>query len=327
MSYLAEALKHGQRPSSTAKDPEERKLGNALTRYANKSHDTHDPVFAKKIRELRPDWFRRTPDLRKEQLFKLAKEGGKRPNSNAKDPEERKLGRALTRYTNKSDAYDPVFLSKIRELRPDWFENTADTKKEKLFKLAKSGGKRPRNTAKNPEERKLGNALSKYTSKSQLTYDPIFDKKIRELRPDWFPADLKRKELLELAKSGSKRPNSIAKNQKERKLGRALTSYTCKSSGSHDPVFDKKIHRLRPDWFINTANLNKEELLKLAKSGAKRPSCTAEDQKERKLGKALSSYMSKSHGSYDPIFDKKIQELRPDWFINTANLRKEELLD
>ena len=58
-------------------------------------------------------------------------------------------------------------------LRPDWFINTADLRKEELLKLAKSGGKRPRNRAKNPEERKLGQALISYTSKKKICRDQI----------------------------------------------------------------------------------------------------------------------------------------------------------
>jgi len=74
--------------------------------------------------------------------------------------------------------------------------------------------------------------------------------------------------LTEALKHG-RRPSTASKNPEERKLGRALVNYTCKGSGSHDPVFDKKIHRLRPDWFENTADIKKKKLLELARTGAK----------------------------------------------------------
>ena len=111
---------------------------------------------------------------------------GRRPSSIANDPKERQLGKALINYTGKSKTYDPVFDKEIRGLRPDWFENTTIKKKEKLLKLAKSGGKRPSTYANDPKERQLGQALSSYTCKTKTTYDPVFDKKIRGLRPDWF---------------------------------------------------------------------------------------------------------------------------------------------
>ena len=46
--------------------------------------------------------------------------------------------------------------------------------------------------AKNGEDRptrrgtKIGTSLTSYTTKSSLAYDPVFDKTIRTLRPDWF---------------------------------------------------------------------------------------------------------------------------------------------
>ena len=47
-----------------------------------------------------------------------------------------------------------------------------------------------------------------------------------------------------MAKNGEPRPG-----QNTNRLGRILTSYTCKSSESYDSVFDKIIRKLRPDWF------------------------------------------------------------------------------
>ena len=68
-----------------------------------------------------------------------------------------------------------------RRHRPDWFEDTAQTKKYQLIEMAKNGEKRP--TKKNCS---LGGALVNYTYTKSCSYDPIFDQYIRELRPDWF---------------------------------------------------------------------------------------------------------------------------------------------
>jgi len=50
------------------------------------------------------------------------------------------------------------------------------TKKKQLLKLARSGAKRPGS--------QLGPALARYCA--EPVYDPVFDKKMRELAPDWF---------------------------------------------------------------------------------------------------------------------------------------------
>jgi len=239
MSYLAKALKHGRRPSNTAKDEEEKRLGSALSHYTNKSQCTYDSVFDKKIRELRPGWFENTADINKKKLLKLAKSSTKRPLNGG-------LDNALIRYTYESQAvYDLVFAEKIRKLRPDWFENTADINKKKLLELAKSGAKRPSSRAKDMRERKLGQALCYYT-------DSVFAEKIRKLRPDWFEntADKRKEKLLEIATiPGSKRPSKNSRDMRERKFGNSLSSYTNGSSDCYDPIFDKEIRKLRPDWF------------------------------------------------------------------------------
>ena len=237
---------------------------------------------------------------------------GRRPNANSKNANERRLGTVLINYT-RPGTHDPVFDAKVRGLRPDWFANTADTKKEKLLKLAKTGAKRP------SKKTQLGTALGRYTNKSSQCYDPVFDKEIIGLRPDWFEntADKNKKKLLELARSGTDRPNHRSDSSTaERRLDSSLHSYIHKSSDCYDPIFDEEIHKLRPDWFMKQSDKIKNELLELAKSGAKRPSQNSKDETTKKLGRALCRYI----GIYrDPVFDKKIRELRPDWFRSTTN--------
>lgn len=57
--------------------------------------------------------------------------------------------------------------------------------KNKLFKMANKGKKRP---SKVTEE---GKALIKFTRKSEKDYDFDFDKKIRDIAPDWFALGIK----------------------------------------------------------------------------------------------------------------------------------------
>ena len=99
--YLARALVHGRRPSNSANDPKERQLGQALSSYTCKTKTTYDPVFDKKIRGLRPDWFENTTIKKKATLLKLAKSNSKRPGTYANDPKERQLGQALSSYIPK----------------------------------------------------------------------------------------------------------------------------------------------------------------------------------------------------------------------------------
>ena len=66
-------------------------------------------------------------------------------------------------------------------MAPNWFANKAQKNKELIIAIAKNGYSRP-----NQKRDKLGNAITNYTRIGSGSYDPEFDKQIRELRPDWF---------------------------------------------------------------------------------------------------------------------------------------------
>jgi hypothetical protein len=154
--------------------------------------------------------------------------------------------------------------------------------------------------------------------------------KIRAIRPEWFvkTADTKRSILLELARSGAKRPSSISKDPEESGLGRALISYTSLSarSKSYNREFDVQIRSINPGWFENTigiqhgqrflvsSSVNKSKLLELARSGANKPSRSSKDPEEHRLSALLYSYVSGYCKQYDAAFDKELSALRPDWF-------------
>lgn len=71
----------------------------------------------------------------------------------------------------------------------------------------------------------------------------------------------------------------------------------------------------------------KNELLLLARSGAKKPALQKERKYENKLANSLKRYMNKNSPYYDPQFEKDILEANPTWTLrkNTKQL-KDELL-
>jgi superfamily II DNA or RNA helicase len=272
-------------------------LGRVLGAYMTKSGSGYDEDFAKEIRALRPDWFNDTRAAQyKVQLLELAKSGADRPVHKST------LGSVLGTYVTKSNnCYDEDFDKEIKALRLDWFNATKVAQhKVKLLELARSGADRPASRSK------LCLILNNYMTKNGRSYDEDFAKEIRALRLDWFNDTRvvqNKAELVKLAKSGADRPAGRSK------LGGVLGDYMKKSGSGYDEDFDKEIKALRPDWFNDTrVAQNKAELVKLAKSGVDRP------VHKSTLGSVLSSYVSKSHKSYDEDFDKEIRVLRPDWF-------------
>ena len=109
--------------------------------------------------------------------------------------------------------------------------------------MAKKGLKRPSRGSY------LGQDLSGYIYKNCFSYDSKFDKKIRNLRPDWFPMNIleKKQEILFIAKNGENKP---VYKKRGACLRKHLENYTHKDR-CYDPEFDKQIRELRPDWFNN----------------------------------------------------------------------------
>lgn len=151
-------------------------LGRALGGYIQETgSSSYDPKFKKQIREVSPRWFVNAVKENKEQLLEMARKGEPRPSRKTES------GRALSNYTNKSHgSYDSKFDKQIRQLAPYWFINTADEKKKQLLEMARKEEPRPK------WKIKLGQALSSYINKISKSYDPKFDKQIRQLAPHWF---------------------------------------------------------------------------------------------------------------------------------------------
>ena len=244
------------------------------------------------------DFSKETTADKKIKLIELANiKGEKRPNNKTT------LGIALASYTSKkSKSYDSYFTIKIKKMRPDWFmfskNQVVIDRKNEFLRMAQKGIERPTNKTK------LGKFLICYTCKGSKLYDNKFDKKIRKARPDWFrDTDSLKKKILKLSRNKGKITD-------EKLLG-CLRNYTKESSTSFDAIFNSKIRKKRPDWFLTRSelmNLKKKEIIKIAKN----------KKNNRKdlgiLNQSLRHYTSKKSEGYDGSFDKIIRELRPDWF-------------
>lgn len=177
-------------------------------------------------------------------LLKMAREGKKRPSQKSY------LGVALNTYTScrrsrESFSLNLTFAKKIKKLRPDWFDKTAN-KRQLLLAIAKKGRPKPGRATE------LGRALNHYTTKSSYCYHDKFTKQIKKLRPEWMNmAEHKKQLIMKLATNGRPKPACGTV------LGYALKNYTAKSSSSFDPVFTKQIKKLAPHWFKRCSTKSK----------------------------------------------------------------------
>jgi hypothetical protein len=78
------------------------------------------------------------------------------------------------------------------------------------------------------------------------------------------------------------------------------------------------------DFWLATdkqVDINKKQLIQMAKNGENRPNFRKHD-----LGSSLYRYTKQSSNCYDPIFTKKIKAFAPHWFIHTSTIKKQQLL-
>ena len=216
-------------------------------------------------------------------------------------------GAELSRYTNKTScSYDPDFDRDVRIRHPEWFVDTAEEKKREL--LAMSVG------CVRPSCRTfLGLALHYYIREMSSSYDPVFDRAIKERQPGWFVDTVEENKKKLLAMSiGCKRPHA------KTSIGVALCTYIYKGSDSYDPEFEEDIRKHQPGWW--SADEKKKQLLALPIE------CDRPIKGKHSLGVAIGTYTNKSSGSYDSSFDVAIKKRQPSWFVSQTEKAEKKSL-
>lgn len=182
-------------------------------------------------------------------LVKRAKAGDVRPSSHSGDADVGHLGRALARYTKPSQsARYREFNKKIRALRPDWFENSAESRKRKFLSAAKAGKAPPgwNNRRKDAEMLRL------YLTKGSKVYDAEFAKDLALASQKWGVTRNdksldKKDQLLAMAVRGDPKPLHARKGKAVNSLRAAFNRYALPKSESYDKEFASKI-REASDW-------------------------------------------------------------------------------
>lgn len=224
-------------------------------------------------------------------LIDYAKNGNPRPKRNTD------LGNLLFSLSQKPQtATRQKIYNELRTIAPVWFDDLRKQQaQEELLTLAKSGIKR------SEISRYLNNRLRTYITKSSTIYDEAFDKKIKEVRPEWFNTtrrEMFSEAILELAKSGAQKPKSTD----------TLWSYY-NTYVRDDTPLKQELMELRPDWFVPADHQEyKNTLLEMAKNGERRPYAAS------RLGHLLNRYLWPHNYQHDPEFIEQIKKIRPDWF-------------
>lgn len=127
---------------------------------------------------------RKVSESKKQRLLALAKQGSKRPPSNAP------LAKVLGLYTSPgAHSYDREFTEAIKRIAPDWFHDSRMARnKGLLLELALQGAARPNKATR------LGIALKHYIDRTGDSYDRQFTIRIMALAPhSWWSKHTQRR--------------------------------------------------------------------------------------------------------------------------------------
>lgn len=180
-------------------------------------------------------------------------------------------------------------------------------KKDQLVLMAKQGLPKPQGSD--------ARMLYYYTSENSNGYDSNFVKMIKERAPHWLQSKKQQEtkkvkaQLLKLAYQGKEKLN-------DKILQNALWRYARPISKNYDPHFVHELQLIAPQWLLikpKNPDLQlqiKQELLKLAKMKAPRPS-----KSKSKCGKWIWSLTSPKSNYYDKNFTQELKTLAPLWFV------------
>lgn len=285
----------------------EHSLASSFNSYICKAHPCYDAEFDMEIRVRQPSWFVDTAAEKKKLILELPI-GSPRPICG-----KHHLGLALLQYTNKSSSsYNAEFDRDIRAKHPLWFIDTVAESKKLLLAMP-VGCKRPTQGSG-----RLAHALSNYIGKSNRSYDAEFDRKIRAKHPGWFDGLSARikQEILSIP-PGSPKPLY----RKDNHLGRFLRRHTNKGNRCYDPEFDMEIRAKQPEWFeVVTATEKKRQILAMPRG------CARPVGKDNPIRRLLANCTNRNSSYYDAEFDKAIRVEHPQWFEDTPEEKKRQLL-
>jgi len=167
---------HGRAPNHRSTNTGERKLGTYVIRYCCPSSGPYDETFAK---EMAPYRLCYDSDAKKVQIRKFVQEHGRLPRVGSRNPEERKLGKAMGWYCGpSSDTYDDAFAKEMAPYR----RNVSARKKAAIRAFLQKHGRLPSRSSKDLEEQRLAQRLSEYCGPSKGTYDEAFAKEMAPYR-------------------------------------------------------------------------------------------------------------------------------------------------
>jgi len=184
------------------------------------------------------------PEGKKAAVILFIQKNGRRPSSSSEEKEEKKLTRLMHRYTSPSDVnYDESFKTTIERICP--VVNRLHIK-EAILQFCKEKSRRPSDSSKIIEERKLAQQMYNYLSSSRDSYDVEFKRVLDKLYPGQVGSQVNKEAIIAFCKINGRRPSKSWDDMEERRLCTIIKNYIYSSSPQYDESFKETIDKLCP---------------------------------------------------------------------------------
>lgn len=176
----------------SAGSTEEKRLADSFHHYTTLKSYMYDEGFTNSLKAVAPHWFVQGRVARKMSiLLEMARRGDRRPSPHSDDEEERMLGTFIADMFRRRVKRDADFADEIVRLNPSWSnKHRIDSMWDDVFARARRGEERPRQQAKDDEERKLGVFLSSVVTRKRKRGLSVEEaeklEEIQKLVPLWF---------------------------------------------------------------------------------------------------------------------------------------------
>jgi ribosomal protein S17E len=163
---------------------------------------------------------------------------------------------------------------------------------DKIREFIEKNNKLPSTISKNQDEKKIGKAWSRYKTGTCKHLHTDFVNEITNKYPELFVDTVQQNYQLirEFIEKNNKLPSHSSKNQDEKKIGIAWSSYKTGTYKHLHTDFVNEITNKYPELFIDTTQQNYQLIREFIEKNNKLPSSMGKNQDEKKIGNAWSKY-------------------------------------
>ena len=239
-------------------------------------------------------------------ILEFIRRTGRRPSAASSEILERRLAYCMNEWLYPYKPYfNPEFRAQVEALLPMRVHNP-EARIQEILAFCQEHGRRPsQGPGAPPEERQLARCCTNYLDPKHTSYRPAFVEALAQLQVEGI-RDIRmqqtKDQFLAFCEEHGRRPRVSSSDVTESKLAYRARNYLNPSGASFDPAFRAACPCISRKDPVAT----KQAIRDFIAVQGRRPSDTAKDATERKLGHCMRNYLRPKGPQFDPAFREEI---------------------